>query len=155
MQCRSFANSALHNSLLCTAFNMSQSTCRAIPATRRVILNDSSQLPSDYSTTPGGTLFSTTPGGKQLHLQSKLSIYILRATHISIYILCAWFAILWFLNNCQHPKFAIKMSKSNMAATRGRDRVRNHAVMLWPWAWPCHVPFVLNSAGAVNTARAL
>ncbi len=26
-------------------------------------MNDLSQLPNDYSTTPGGTLFSTTPGG--------------------------------------------------------------------------------------------
>ena len=31
---------------------------------RRVVLNDVSQLPNDYSTTPGGTFFSTTPGGK-------------------------------------------------------------------------------------------
>ena len=30
---------------------------------RRVVLNDISQLPSEYSTTPGGTFFSTTPGG--------------------------------------------------------------------------------------------
>ena len=31
--------------------------------TRRVVINDASQLPVDYSTTPGGTLYSTTPGG--------------------------------------------------------------------------------------------
>jgi len=30
---------------------------------RRVVLNDASQMPSDLSSTPGGTLFSTTPGG--------------------------------------------------------------------------------------------
>lgn len=35
---------------------------KAIP-TRRIVLNDPSQMPSDYSSTPGGTLFSTTPGG--------------------------------------------------------------------------------------------
>ena len=40
-----------------------QAVARDIP-TRRVVLNDASQLPNDYSTTPGGTLFSTTPGGK-------------------------------------------------------------------------------------------
>lgn len=33
---------------------------------RRVVLNDASQLPSDYCTTPGGTLFSTTPGGTRI-----------------------------------------------------------------------------------------
>lgn len=43
----------------------SQTPSRAIPATRRVILGDGVQLPpGDYSTTPGGTLFSTTPGGR-------------------------------------------------------------------------------------------
>jgi len=31
--------------------------------TRRVVLSDQSQIPTDYSTTPGGTWFSTTPGG--------------------------------------------------------------------------------------------
>ena len=30
---------------------------------RRVPFTDHSQLPPDYSATPGGTLFSTTPGG--------------------------------------------------------------------------------------------
>lgn len=41
------------------------SQCRDIPS-RRVIINDASQLPSDYSTTPGGTIFSTTPGGTRI-----------------------------------------------------------------------------------------
>ena len=31
--------------------------------TRKVIINDPSELPEDYGTTPGGTIFSTTPGG--------------------------------------------------------------------------------------------
>lgn len=38
---------------------------RDIPS-RRVLLNDISQLPSEYSTTPGGTFFSTTPGGTRI-----------------------------------------------------------------------------------------
>lgn len=43
----------------------SQTPSQAIPATRRVVLSDGVQLPpGDYSTTPGGTLFSTTPGGR-------------------------------------------------------------------------------------------
>ncbi|TWW78952.1 Eukaryotic translation initiation factor 4E-binding protein 2 [Takifugu flavidus] len=37
------------------------SESRAIP-TRTVLINDTTQLPHDYCTTPGGTLFSTTPG---------------------------------------------------------------------------------------------
>uniref|UniRef100_A0A646QG41 TIF-4E n=2 Tax=Scolopendridae TaxID=41363 RepID=A0A646QG41_9MYRI len=41
------------------------SQCRDIPS-RRVIINDASQLPSDYCTTPGGTIFSTTPGGTRI-----------------------------------------------------------------------------------------
>ncbi|KAL0275637.1 UNVERIFIED_CONTAM: hypothetical protein PYX00_003435 [Menopon gallinae] len=36
--------------------------CQNIPS-RRVVINDASQLPQDYSTTPGGTVYSTTPGG--------------------------------------------------------------------------------------------
>ncbi|KAK9303233.1 hypothetical protein QLX08_005007 [Tetragonisca angustula] len=33
---------------------------------KRVVINDPSQLPIDYSSTPGGTLFSTTPGGTRI-----------------------------------------------------------------------------------------
>ncbi|KAH7979459.1 hypothetical protein HPB49_009477 [Dermacentor silvarum] len=40
-------------------------TSRSIP-TRRIVINDSSQLPHDYSSTPGGTIFSTTPGGSRI-----------------------------------------------------------------------------------------
>ncbi|KAK7507639.1 hypothetical protein BaRGS_00001574 [Batillaria attramentaria] len=42
-----------------------QSKVRDIPI-RRVVLNDISQLPSEYSSTPGGTFFSTTPGGTRI-----------------------------------------------------------------------------------------
>ncbi|XP_033742779.1 eukaryotic translation initiation factor 4E-binding protein 2-like [Pecten maximus] len=38
---------------------------REIPS-RRIVLNDISQLPHDYSTTPGGSIFSTTPGGSKI-----------------------------------------------------------------------------------------
>ncbi|XP_051474073.1 eukaryotic translation initiation factor 4E-binding protein 2 [Apus apus] len=41
------------------------SQSRAIP-TRTVTLSDAAQLPPDYCTTPGGTLFSTTPGGTRI-----------------------------------------------------------------------------------------
>ena len=30
---------------------------------RRVVIKDPSDLPTSYSQTPGGTIFSTTPGG--------------------------------------------------------------------------------------------
>lgn len=32
--------------------------------TKQILYSDPSQLPIDYSSTPGGTLYSTTPGGK-------------------------------------------------------------------------------------------
>uniref|UniRef100_A0A8B9GZA5 Eukaryotic translation initiation factor 4E binding protein 1 n=1 Tax=Astyanax mexicanus TaxID=7994 RepID=A0A8B9GZA5_ASTMX len=48
-----------------------KTTSRAIPATRRVIINDSAHMPHDYSTTPGGTLFSTTPGGTRIIYDRK------------------------------------------------------------------------------------
>jgi hypothetical protein len=38
------------------------SESRAIPE-RRVLIKDPAELPSTYSQTPGGTIFSTTPGG--------------------------------------------------------------------------------------------
>uniref|UniRef100_A0A670ZQP3 Eukaryotic translation initiation factor 4E binding protein 2 n=1 Tax=Pseudonaja textilis TaxID=8673 RepID=A0A670ZQP3_PSETE len=47
-----------------------QSQSRAIP-TRTVPISDSSQLPHDYCTTPGGTLFSTTPGGTRIIYDRK------------------------------------------------------------------------------------
>jgi len=40
---------------------------------RRVVLNDASQMPSDLSSTPGGTLFSTTPGGMTTRYILELS----------------------------------------------------------------------------------
>jgi len=40
-------------------------TDKVIPI-RRVPLSDQSQLPCDCSSTPGGTLFSTTPGGTRI-----------------------------------------------------------------------------------------
>ncbi|XP_072341693.1 eukaryotic translation initiation factor 4E-binding protein 1-like [Scyliorhinus torazame] len=43
---------------------------RAIPS-RRVTVSDSAQLPQDYSSTPGGTLFSTTPGGTRIIYDRK------------------------------------------------------------------------------------
>ncbi|XP_069474048.1 eukaryotic translation initiation factor 4E-binding protein 1 [Ambystoma mexicanum] len=46
------------------------SLSRAIP-TRRVILSESVHLPHDYSSTPGGTLFSTTPGGTRIIYDRK------------------------------------------------------------------------------------
>ncbi|CAB1312812.1 unnamed protein product [Coregonus sp. 'balchen'] len=46
------------------------SESRAIP-TRTVLINDRTQLPHDYCTTPGGTLFSTTPGGTRIIYDRK------------------------------------------------------------------------------------
>ncbi|CAL8298912.1 unnamed protein product [Merluccius merluccius] len=46
------------------------SDSRAIP-TRTVLISDAAQLPHDYCTTPGGTLFSTTPGGTRIIYDRK------------------------------------------------------------------------------------
>ncbi|XP_041117033.1 eukaryotic translation initiation factor 4E-binding protein 2 [Polyodon spathula] len=46
------------------------SDSRAIP-TRTVLISDTTQLPHDYCTTPGGTLFSTTPGGTRIIYDRK------------------------------------------------------------------------------------
>jgi len=44
---------------------ISPNSGRDIPS-RKIVVNDLSQLPYDYSSTPGGTLFSTTPGGTRI-----------------------------------------------------------------------------------------
>ncbi|NXE29802.1 4EBP2 protein, partial [Ardeotis kori] len=46
------------------------SQSRAIP-TRTVTLSEAAQLPPDCCTTPGGTLFSTTPGGTRIIYDRK------------------------------------------------------------------------------------
>uniref|UniRef100_A0A8C5LMH2 Eukaryotic translation initiation factor 4E binding protein 2 n=1 Tax=Leptobrachium leishanense TaxID=445787 RepID=A0A8C5LMH2_9ANUR len=49
---------------------MHHSQSRAIP-TRTIPISSDSQLPHDYCTTPGGTLFSTTPGGTRIIYDRK------------------------------------------------------------------------------------
>jgi len=41
------------------------SETRSIP-TRTVVINEPKEMPSNYSETPGGTMFSTTPGGTRI-----------------------------------------------------------------------------------------
>ncbi|XP_056139883.1 eukaryotic translation initiation factor 4E-binding protein 1 [Lampris incognitus] len=48
-----------------------RTTAKAIPSTRRVTINNAEQMPHDYCTTPGGTLFSTTPGGTRIIYDRK------------------------------------------------------------------------------------
>lgn len=52
---------------------------KAIP--KRILINDINDLPNDYSSTPGGTLYSTTPGGiyiykNNLPRSSRLRIFL-------------------------------------------------------------------------------
>lgn len=42
------------------------SHAQLIPAMRKVLISDASQMPDVYSSTPNGTIYSTTPGGKDL-----------------------------------------------------------------------------------------
>jgi len=46
------------------------SSTQSIPV-RRVEITDPHQLPSRYSETPGGTIFSTTPGGTRIIYERK------------------------------------------------------------------------------------
>merc|ERR1712212_750845 len=39
---------------------------QSIPVTRRVIINSESEMPTNYGTTPGGTMFAHTPGGTRI-----------------------------------------------------------------------------------------
>ncbi|XP_017780276.1 PREDICTED: eukaryotic translation initiation factor 4E-binding protein 1 [Nicrophorus vespilloides] len=45
---------------------------KSIP--RRVIITDPRDLPADYSSTPGGTLYSTTPGGSKIVYEKSFLI---------------------------------------------------------------------------------
>lgn len=40
------------------------SHAQLIPSMRRVMITEPSQMPDVYSSTPNGTIYSTTPGGK-------------------------------------------------------------------------------------------
>jgi len=48
----------------------SKATTKSIPV-RRVQIHEPHQMPSRYSETPGGTIFSTTPGGTRIIYERK------------------------------------------------------------------------------------
>ncbi|XP_076006741.1 eukaryotic translation initiation factor 4E-binding protein 1 [Genypterus blacodes] len=48
-----------------------KTTAKAIPPTRTVTVSAAEHMPQDYSSTPGGTLFSTTPGGTRIIYDRK------------------------------------------------------------------------------------
>jgi hypothetical protein len=39
---------------------------QSIPVTRRVVINHEHEMPTDFGTTPGGTMFAHTPGGTRI-----------------------------------------------------------------------------------------
>ncbi|CAL8342918.1 unnamed protein product [Lota lota] len=47
-----------------------KTSAKSIP-TRRVVINSVDLMPHDYCSTPGGTLFSTTPGGTRIIYDRK------------------------------------------------------------------------------------
>ena len=55
-------------------------TSKDIPV-RKVVVNDPNQLPLDYGTTPGGTIFSTTPGGK--NVKPLCNIDVIKTRHLT------------------------------------------------------------------------
>lgn len=42
------------------------SHAQLIPSMRKVLISEPSQMPDNYSSTPNGTIFSTTPGGTKI-----------------------------------------------------------------------------------------
>ncbi|XP_068166988.1 eukaryotic translation initiation factor 4E-binding protein 1 isoform X2 [Antennarius striatus] len=48
-----------------------KTTAKEIPSTRMVTISHSAHMPHNYCTTPGGTLFSTTPGGTRIIYDRK------------------------------------------------------------------------------------
>lgn len=66
-----------------------KATAKAIPSTRTVTVNDADHMPHDYSTTPGGTLFSTTPGGAYCLHAENMSCY--GHTNVYLYAVKRWF----------------------------------------------------------------
>ncbi|KAF3695785.1 Eukaryotic translation initiation factor 4E-binding protein 1 [Channa argus] len=48
-----------------------KTTAKAIPSSRTVTVNDAGHMPDDYCITPGGTFFSTTPGGTRIIYDRK------------------------------------------------------------------------------------
>ena len=51
------------------------SHAQLIPAMRKVLISDPSQMPDIYSSTPNGTLYGTTPGGKKKKALKKKSVF--------------------------------------------------------------------------------
>lgn len=51
--------------------DLQETTARTIPGIRRVTVLDAGHMPHDYSSTPGGTVFSTTPGGTRIIYDRK------------------------------------------------------------------------------------
>lgn len=45
-----------------------KSHSQMIPSMKRIFISEASQMPDNYSTTPNGTCYGTTPGGK-FHLK--------------------------------------------------------------------------------------
>ena len=61
--CKVYHHLKKNNNMNGTAAERALTRSREIPS-RRVLVSDPSLMPHDYSTTPGGTIFSTTPGGE-------------------------------------------------------------------------------------------
>merc|ERR1712136_312891 len=56
------------NSIIMSASPMARQLTgiQSIPVTRRVVINHEHEMPTDYGTTPGGTMFAHTPGGTRI-----------------------------------------------------------------------------------------
>lgn len=63
------------------------SHAQIIPS-KRVLITDANELPDVYASTPGGTLYSTTPGGKHFkrYIFLPVLLFLLPLLHATILI---------------------------------------------------------------------
>jgi len=50
--------------------------------TRRVVITSEADMPADYSTTPGGTIFGTTPGGTKIVYERNFLVSFQQENHV-------------------------------------------------------------------------
>jgi len=107
-----------------------QVTQSQIIPSRRMVISSTSDLPNDYSTTPGGTFYSTTPGGKFKIFYLK---YFYPATASSIisrqrFPTSLELTITWFVKTV-----TLLSVVSHLRCTAWRTQGESCSVMRWNW----------------------
>ena len=79
------------------------SHAQLIPSMRRVMITEPSQMPDVYSSTPNGTIYSTTPGGKNCFEYFPLPRWKLKKKNVLVSNTMNW-AILGIIKNSSAQK---------------------------------------------------